>query len=164
MSYQADAFGAAAAEDAAAPDLPLVSMLFTAGSWTANARFNRSGRMESEAIYAVGELAFQTQTGERRKVAARAVVVPKDPKLRLDLVLAPHEAVITVPLEEFSLQRLRDQIKELVSGCGMVMRIAFQAADRPERQTLAAVDFAFSSVPKAGPAAAPPQNAAIFQG
>lgn len=139
--------------EAPAPDVPLLSMLFTASSWTANARFNRSGRLESEAIYAVGELSFRTESGERRKLPARAVMLPKDPKLRLDLTLSPSEAVINVPLEEFSMQRLRDQIKELVSAYGMVMRIAFQAADRPERQMLGAVDFAFSS-PPAGPAGA----------
>ncbi|HEX2257981.1 MAG TPA: hypothetical protein VHG92_15025 [Afifellaceae bacterium] len=135
--------------ETAAPDLPLLSMLFTASSWTANSRFNRSGRMESEAVYAVGELAFRSEAGERRTFPGRALIVSKDPKLRLDLVLSPNEAVITVPLEEFSLGRLRDQIKELVSGYGLVMRIGFRAADRPGRQMLASVDFAFSSVPRA---------------
>ena len=134
-----------------APDLPLLAMLFTASSWTANTRINRSGRLESEAMYAVGELAFHSEAGERRKVPARVVILPKDPKLRLDLTLAPGEAVITVPLEEFSLGRLREQLKELVSGYGLVMRIGFRAADRPERQNLAAVDFAFSSVPRSAP-------------
>jgi hypothetical protein len=137
------------AAEADAPDQPLLSMLFTASSWTANARFNRSGRMESEAVYAVGELAFRSEAGERRAMPARAVILPKDPKLRLDLVMGPGEAVVTVPLEEFSLGRLRDQIKELVSGYGLVMRMAFRAADRPERQNLDAIDFAFSSVPRA---------------
>ena len=148
MSHEADVLEVE--EEAPAPDLPLFAMLFTATSWTANARFNRSGRLESEAIYAVGELAFRGQTGDRQRYPARVIIVPKEPKLRLDLVLSPSESVITVPLEEFSMQRLRDQIKELVSGYGMVMRIGFRGADRPERQTLAAVDFAFSS-----PAAAP---------
>ena len=129
-------------------ELPLLPMLFTASSWTASMRFSRSGRMTGEALYAVGEIAFRSAGNERRTYPARAVIVPKDPKLRLDLVLSPRESILTVPLEEFSLQRLRDQIKELVSGYGLVMRLGFRAADRPERQALGSIDFAFSSVPR----------------
>jgi hypothetical protein len=148
MSEESAIVEAEAAPEEAAPGEPLVAMLFTAASWTANMRFNRSGRLESEAVYAVGELASRTRAGERRTVPARAIILAKDPKLRLDLVLGPGEAVITVPLEAFSLQRLRDQIKELVSGYGLVMRLGFSAADRPGRQILGAIDFAFSSVPR----------------
>jgi hypothetical protein len=76
------------------------------------------------------------------------MVVKSDARKRLDLVLAPQEAVLTIPLEPFAMQRLQDRLKDLVSGYGMAVRIGFTAEETPERQVLEAVDFAFSSVPK----------------
>jgi hypothetical protein len=73
------------------------------------------------------------------------MVVKSDARKRLDLVLAPQEAVLTIPLEPFAMQRLQDRLKDLVSGYGMAVRIGFQAEESPERQALEAVDFAFSS-------------------
>ena len=61
---------------------------------------------------------------------------------------SPQEAVLTIPLEPFAMQRLQDRLKDLVSGYGMAVRIAFTAEETPERQALEAVDFAFSSAPK----------------
>jgi len=46
---------------------------------------------------------------------------------------------------------MQDRLKDLVSGYGMAVRIGFTAEETPERQVLEAVDFAFSSVPKAVP-------------
>ena len=77
------------------------------------------------------------------------MVVKSDARKRLDLVLSPQEAVLTIPLEPFAMQRLQDRLKDLVSGYGMAVRIGFTAEETPERQALEAVDFAFSSVPKA---------------
>jgi hypothetical protein len=127
------------------------SMLFSAASWTFNVRLGRSGREEGEGIMLVGEIAYRSAGGERRMLPARAMIVKADARKRLDLILAPQEAVLTIPLEPFALQRLQDRLKDLVSAHGMAVRIGFSAEETPERQGLEAVDFAFSSQSKAAP-------------
>lgn len=136
------------AEDAAsrsAAERPKVSMLFSATSFTFNVRLGRSGREEGEGIIIIGEISYRGAAGERRVHPARAMVVKSDARKRLDLVLAPQETVLTIPLEPFAMQRLHDRLKDLVSLHGMTIRVAFSAAETPERQVLEAVDFAFSS-------------------
>jgi len=128
---------------------PRMAMLFSATGWTFNVRLGRSGREEGEGIIIMGEVSYRTGGGERRVHPGRAMVVKSDARKRLDLVLAPQEAVLTIPLEPFAMQRLQDRLKDLVSGYGMAVRIGFTAEETPERQVLDAVDFAFSSVPKA---------------
>lgn len=130
---------------------PRLAMLFSATGWTFNVRLGRSGREEGEGIILMGEVSYRTSGGERRVHPSRAMVVKSDARKRLDLVLAPQEAVLTIPLEPFAMQRLQDRLKDLVSGYGMAVRIGFTAEDTHERQGLEAVDFAFSSVPKSAP-------------
>jgi hypothetical protein len=125
--------------------LPRLSMLFSATSWTFNVRLGRSGREEGEGVIIMGEVSYRTPSGERRVHPARAMIVKSDARKRLDLVLSPQETVVTIPLEPFALQRLQDRLKDLVSGYGMTLRVAFSAADTSERQALEAVDFAFSA-------------------
>jgi hypothetical protein len=152
MSEEQAAIGEEAEAELEAPPAALLPMLFTATSWTSSIRFNRGGRTESEAVYVFGQIAFRAASGERVVRPARAVIVKKEARLRLDLTLGAEEAVINVPLEEFSLERLEARMKELISGYGMVMRIAFRAAERDETQPLGSVDIAFSS-PERGAAA-----------
>ncbi len=128
-----------------------VSMLFSATGWTFNVRLGRSGREEGEGIMLVGEIGYRTPAGDRRSHPARAMVVKADARKRLDLVMAPQEAVLTIPLEPFAMQRLQDRLKDLVSGHGMAVRIGFSAEETPERQGLEAVDFAFSSLSRSTP-------------
>jgi hypothetical protein len=130
---------------------PRTSMLFSATGWTFNVRLGRSGREEGEGIMLVGEIGYRTAAGDRRTYPARAMVVKSDARKRLDLVLAPQEAVLTIPLEPFAMQRLQDRLKDLVSGHGMAVRIGFSAEETPERQVLEAVDFAFSSLSRSTP-------------
>ena len=130
---------------------PRIAMLFSATGWTFNVRLGRSGREEGEGIILMGEVSYRTSGGERRVHPSRAMVVKSDARKRLDLVLGAQEAVLTIPLEPFAMQRLQDRLKDLVSGYGMAVRIGFTAEDLPERQALEAVDFAFSSVPKNAP-------------
>jgi hypothetical protein len=134
---------------------PRLAMLFSATAWTFNVRFGRSGREEGEGVIIMGEVSYRPAGGERRVHPARAMVVKSDAKKRLELVLSPQESVITIPLEPFAMQRLQDRLKELISNYGMALRVAFAAADTPERQGLEAVDFAFSSATKQQPQ--PPQ-------
>jgi hypothetical protein len=129
--------------------LPRIPMLFSATGWTFNVRLGRSGREEGEGIIIMGEISYRTAANERRVHSARAMVVKSDARKRLDLILAPQEAVLTIPLEPFAMQRLQDRLKDLVSGYGMAVKIGFAAEESPERQALDAVDFAFSSAPKA---------------
>jgi hypothetical protein len=140
---------------------PRVSMLFSATAWTFNVRLGRSGREEGEGIIIMGEVSYRTPGGERRVHPGRAMVVKSDARKRLDLVLAPQEAVLTIPLEPFAMQRLQDRLKDLVSGYGMAVRIGFQAEDAPERQALEAVDFAFSSASRSAVAQRPAQGTAV---
>jgi hypothetical protein len=128
--------------------LPKVAMLFSASTWTFNVRLGRSGREESEGVILMGEISYRSQAAERRLHTARAMVVKSDARKRLDLVLGPQEAVLTIPLEPFAMQRLQDRLKDLVSFYGMTLRVAFTAAETAERQNLDAVDFAFSSLPR----------------
>jgi hypothetical protein len=128
--------------------LPKVAMLFAASTWTFNVRLGRSGREESEGVILMGEISYRTQSGERRVHSARAMVVKSDARKRLDLVFGPQEAVLTIPLEPFAMQRLQDRLKDLVSFYGMTLRVAFTAAETSDRQNLEAVDFAFSSLPR----------------
>jgi hypothetical protein len=143
---QKDAGGEAPSRDKRLP--PRIAMLFSATGWTFNVRLGRSGREEGEGIMIMGEISYRTAAGERRVHPARAMVVKSDARKRLDLVLNPQEAVLTIPLEPFAMQRLQDRLKDLVSGYGMAVRIGFSAEENPERQVLEAVDFAFSSMPK----------------
>ena len=133
------------AEGKATAALPKVAMLFSATTWTFNVRLGRSGREESEGVILMGELSFRAQSGDRHTRPARAMIVRADARKRLELVLSPQEAVLTIPLEPFALQRLQERIKELVSAHGMALRVAFTAADTPERQGIEAVDVAFSA-------------------
>ena len=125
--------------------LPKVAMLFSADAWTFNVRLGRSGREESEGIIVTGEVSFRSGPGERYHYPARAMIVKADPRKRLDIVLSERETVLTIPLEPFALQRMQDRLKDLVSFYGMTLRIAFSAADVPDRQLVDAVDVAFSS-------------------
>jgi hypothetical protein len=134
-----------------------IAMLFSALSWTFNVRLGRSGREEGEGIMLVGEITYRTATGDRHVHPARAMVVKADARKRLDLVLAPQDAVLTIPLEPFAMQRLQDRLKDLVSGYGMSVRIGFSAEEDPERQVLEAVDFAFSSSQRTTAEARPAQ-------
>ena len=138
--------------------LPKTAMLFSASTWTFNVRLGRSGREESEGVILMGEISYRSQGGDRRLHSARAMVVKSDARKRLDLVLGPQEAVLTIPLEPFAMQRLQDRLKDLVSFYGMALRIAFTAAETGDRQNLEAVDFAFSSLPRPPTARAPTAN------
>ena len=155
----------AQARDAAAENgardvgkLPRVAMLFSANTWTFNVRLGRSGREEGEGVIIMGEVSYRTPAGERRVHPARAMVVKADARKRLELALSPQESVVTIPLEPFALQRLQDRLKDLVSGYGMTLRVAFNAAETGERQPLEAVDFAFSASARGG-APQPPKRA-----
>lgn len=127
--------------------LPRVAMLFNASNWTFNVRLGRSGREESEGVILMGEVSYRSG-GDRRVQPARAMVVKSDARKKLELVISPQESVLTIPLEPFALQRLQDRLKDLVSCYGMTLRVAFTAMETQERQSLDAVDFAFSSGPR----------------
>ena len=148
----------AGAEAARARQLPAkTAMLFSASGWTFNVRLGRSGREEGEGVILIGEVTYRTASGDRRVHPARAMVVKSDARKRLDVLLNPQEAVLTIPLEPFAMQRLQDRLKDLVSGYGMAVKIGFAAEESPERQVLDAVDFAFSSVTRSPADARPAQ-------
>ena len=144
-------------EAPAASELPRVPMLFTASAWTFNVRLGKSGREEGEGVILVGEVSYRSGGAERRVHPARAMVVKSDARKRLDLLLAPQETVLTIPLEPFAMQRLQDRLKDLVSFYGMSLRIAFSAAEITDRQPLETVDFAFSSGPRPAHGSRPAQ-------
>jgi len=121
-----------------------IPMVFTAQTWTASFRFNRSGRMESEAAYAIGELAWRGEEGTVNR-QARLSIVKRDANERLELSLAQEIARITVPLDEAALQRMIERIKDYVSGHGMLLRVVFNAAEGANYQYLEAADISFSS-------------------
>jgi hypothetical protein len=137
--------GGPATDDPAIAALPKTGMLFTANAWTFNVRLGRSGREEGEGVIIMGEVSYRGARGGRIISPARAMVVKTDSRKRLELRLAPQDAVLTIPLEPFAMQRLQDRLKDLISFYGMTLRVAFTAADTPELQGLEAVDFAFSA-------------------
>jgi hypothetical protein len=61
------------------------------------------------------------------------------------MALSAQETVLTIPLEPFAMQRMQDRLKDLVSFYGMTLRIAFAAVEVSQRQSIEAVDVAFSS-------------------
>ncbi|MBZ8133382.1 hypothetical protein [Afifella sp. IM 167] len=133
------------------PPAKRIPMVFTAQSWTASFRLNRSGRMESEAAYAIGELAWRGEDGTHNQ-AARLSLVKRDANERLELSFAQEIARLTVPIDESALQRMIERIKDYVSGHDMLMRVVFNAAAGMSHQYLEAVDISFSSrSPKSGP-------------
>ena len=154
-----DGAGARRGQAGAAPDhsdeavqsLPRVAMLLSASSWTFNIRLGRSGREEGEGIIIMGEISYRSVSGDRVVHPARAMVVKADSRKRLELKLSSQDAVVTIPLEPFAMQRLQDRLKDLLSFYGMTLRVSFQAAETADRQGLEAVDFAFSSNPTTRP-------------
>ena len=134
-----------ALDDPAIAALPKTGMLFTATAWTFNVRLGRGGREEGEGVIIMGEVSYRGARGGRMISPARAMVVKTDSRKRLELRLTPQDAVLTIPLEPFAMQRLQDRLKDLISFYGMTLRVAFTAADTPEPQGLEAVDFAFSA-------------------
>ncbi|MDQ0324760.1 hypothetical protein J2R99_000609 [Rhodopseudomonas julia] len=135
-----------------------VPMIFSSDSWTATFRFNRSGRMESEAAYALGEIAYRIGDEPLVKRPARLAIVKRDANQRLELRLRDKMSRLVVPLDDFAMQRMLERMKEYVSGYNMIMRVVFQATDTDLPQYLEAVDFSFSSRPHdaAEPAPATP--------
>jgi hypothetical protein len=122
-----------------------VPMQFTAAFWRFTVQMNRAGREEGSAIDLPGKLVAQVPGAGEKAWPAVVNILKKDPKLRLDLRIFPDRAEITVPLEDFALDRLTDKLKEFISGYGMALQIGFSAEDHDGRQLLEAVDFAFSS-------------------
>jgi hypothetical protein len=129
---------------------PRVGMMFTAASWTFNVRLGRNGREDGEGIIVMGEVTYRATDGERRVKPARIMVVKPDGQKQLDFLLGEKEAVITIPLEPLPMQRLKERLTDHISVHGMTLRVAFAATDSAERQPIEAVDFAFSSAPRAG--------------
>ncbi|WP_026381134.1 hypothetical protein [Afifella pfennigii] len=138
-------------EDSGAPSPPppqaakRVPMVFTAESWTASFRFNRSGRMESEAAYATGELAWRGADERAHRRPARLSLIKREANERLELSLSAEAGRITVPLDEGALQRMIERFKDYVSGHNMVLRAVFNAAEDASGQYLDVVDISFSS-------------------
>lgn len=135
---------AAVAEAGTRPEAERTAMVLTASSWSANVVVGRTGREEGESFLVLGQLAWRGADGTRRAVPARAAILRKDAKLRLDFTLSSRDAAMTIPLEEFALKRVEDNLKEYVAGYRMVLRIGFAAADMEGTQNLDRVTFTFS--------------------
>jgi hypothetical protein len=158
MAESAEGLDAPTPAGAAAPvTAPRIPMLFTATAWTFNVRLGRTGREEGEGVILMGEVSYRAGA-ERRVHPARAMLVKADVRKKLDVVISPQDTVLTIPLEPFAMQRLQDRLKDLVAFYGMSLRIAFSAADAPERQMIDTVDFAFSSPPRPAQSPRPAQT------
>ncbi len=138
-----DSVAHAGAGSSSAPDT--VPMLFKATGWSTILTLNRAGREGGLVTELQGTI---SEAGNRdgTKMPARVRILPKDAKLRLELVLAEPEARLTIPLDEFALDRTNDRLKELSAGFDMAVSITFEAAAAAGRQLLDEVEFRFEKV------------------
>ena len=131
--------------DAGPAEKKTVPMLFTATGWSVILTLTRAGREGGSVTELKGELC-EAGNNEGTRMPARIRILPKDAKLRMELVLAEPEARITIPLDEFALDRTNDRLKELSAGFDMAVSIAFEATAHTGRQLLDEVDIRFDKV------------------
>ena len=142
---------------------PKLKMLMRAKDWSVRARVNRSGREEGEMIIFTGHVYAPTIDANTPLSKARAEIKLKSAQDRMSVKIGKEETVITLPLEDFAMERISAKIKELSGNFGLEMGIEFEANETTDRQLLEFVDFTFansnSAAPPQKPAAAAPRPA-----
>lgn len=151
---------------------PKLKMVFRVQSWSLKSRVNRSGREEGAAITMTGHLFAPSIDANAPLSTARAVVKLKAAQDRMSVKIGKDDTEISVPLEDFAMERTTDRIKEMSGNFGMALSLEFEADETTDRQLFDFADFTFtkfdpssvparvaSTAPAASPAAPPPAGA-----
>jgi hypothetical protein len=134
-----------------------LKMVVRANNWSVKARVNRSGREESEIIVLTGNIYAPTIDANTPLSKARAEIKLKGAQDRMSVKIGKDETFVSLPLEDFALERISGKIKELAGNFGLGLSVEFEASETTDRQLVDFVDFTFSNVKPEG---APQKSAA----
>lgn len=140
---------------------PKLKMVFRVDSWSLRSRVSRSGREESDTIVLSGNLYAPTIDPNTPLTRATALAKPKETQDRMTIKIGKDNSVLTLPLEEFAMERVTSRLKELAGHYDLAVIIEFEANETTDRQNIEYFDIAFSKLPRATqkttPAPAPKQ-------
>jgi len=138
---------------------PKLKMVMRAKDWSVRARINRSGREEGEVIIFTGNVYAPTIDANTPLSKARAELKLKSAQDRMSVKIGKDETFVSLPLEDFAMERISAKIKELSGNFGLEVGIEFEASETTDRQLLEFIDFTFANADSATasqkPAAAP---------
>lgn len=155
MSEQGVANGSAA--NGSAAEAPKLNMVLRAQNWSVKARVNRSGREEGEVIVLIGHVYAPTIDPNTPLSRARAEIKLKSAQDRMSVRIGKDETFMSLPLEDFAMERISAKIKELAGSFGLELSVEFEAGETTDRQLIDFADFTFSN---RKPAAKPQQRPA----
>ncbi len=151
---------------------PKLKMVFRVQSWSLKSRVNRSGREDGEAITMLGHLFAPSIDANTALSTARAVVKMKVAQDRMSVRIGKDNTEISVPLEDFAMERTVARIKEMSGNFGLALSLEFEAEETTDRQLFDFTDFTFTKIdrssapdkaaspaPAAAPAAPAPADA-----
>lgn len=145
MSEQGVANGSAA-------EAPKLKMVLRAQNWSVKARVNRSGREEGEVIILTGHVYAPTIDPKTPLSRARAEIKLKAAQDRMSVKIGKDETFMSLPLEDFGMERISAKIKELCGSFGLELSVEFEAGETTDRQLIDYADFTFSNRKPAAPA------------
>jgi hypothetical protein len=136
-----------------------LKMVVRASNWSVKSRVNRSGREDGEVIILTGNIYAPTIDPNTPLSKARAEVKLKGAQDRMSVKIGKEETFVSLPLEDFAMERITQKIKELAGNFGLGLSVEFEASETTDRQLVEYADFTFSNTkPEAAPkkpAAAP---------
>ena len=139
----------------AGPGVPKLKMMFRVDTWSMKSRVNRSGREEGDSISLAGHLFAPTIDPNTPLTRATGLIKLKEAQDRMSIKIGKDNSELTLPLEEFSMDRISTRFKELSGDYGLVVSIEFEANETTDRQAIEFIDFAFYKPARAAsPAAA----------
>ena len=156
MSEQGVANGSAA-------EAPKLKMLMRVRNWSVKARVNRSGREEGETIILTGHIYAPTIDPNTPLSRARAEVKLKSAQDRMSVKIGKDETFMSLPLEDFGMERISAKIKELCGSFDLELSVEFEAGETTDRQLIDYADFTFSNRKPAAPAQQRPATPAPAQ-
>ena len=142
------------------PGAPKLKMMFRVETWSIKSRVNRSGREEGDTISVIGHLFAPTIDPNTPLTKATGQIKPKEAQDRMSIKIGKDNSVLSLPLEEFAMERITTRFKEMAGDYGLVVSIEFEANETTDRQPVEYVDFSFS---KLSPAAKKPAVSAVQQ-
>ncbi len=119
-----------------------VPMIFAVSNWSSINTVGRTGRQTDARTELRGTIS--QVAGGGAELPAHAVIIPKEARSRLELVLAEPQARMTIPLEEYALERTIGRMKEMSAGYGMALEIGFEAVAVTGRQLIEEVEFRYT--------------------
>jgi hypothetical protein len=123
---------------------PKLKMVFRVRSWSIKSKVNRSGREDGEAITMTGHVYAPSIDPDTPLSNAWAVVKPKGAQDRMSVKIGKDETEISVPLEDFAMERTTAKIKEMSGDYGLALSIEFEANETTDRQLFDFAEFTFT--------------------